>query len=201
VQDFFHPDSNRSVSAYNVPHFLSWSTVYELPFGRGKTYLNSGAASYILGNWQLNSIVQARSGQPYNLSVTGDVANIGNDVSWWNYARPNLVGNPTPSHPTSSQWYDPVAFAAPVFQYGNFGRNALSSDHVFGADFSLFKNIPLPNERWGHVELRFEFFNVFNVINMGIPGTTVDQGDAGRITTIAPGTAPRQLQFGLRYLF
>jgi hypothetical protein len=201
VQDYFHPDSNRSVSSYNIPHFLSWSTVYELPFGRGKSRLNEGAASWILGNWQVNSILQARSGQPYNLSVTGDVANIGNDVSWWNYARPNLVGSPTPATQNSQQWYNPQAFAVPVFSYGNFGRNALSSDHVFTTDISLFKNVPLPNERWGHVEMRFEFFNIFNTINLGIPGTTVDQGDAGRVTTIAPGTAPRQLQFGLRYLF
>ena len=72
---------------------------------------------------------------------------------------------------------------------------------MFNKDLSLFKNVPLPRERWGHLELRFEFFNLFNVINFGEPGTTVDQGDAGRITKVADGTAPRQLQFGLRYLF
>jgi len=58
--------------------------------------------------------------------------------------------------------------------------------------------VPWPNpskylkkQRLGPIELRVEFFNLFNRINIGIPGTTVDQGDAGRVTTIAPGTAPR----------
>jgi hypothetical protein len=197
VQDFYHPDSNRSVSAYNIPHFLSWSTLYELPAGKGKRWLQSGPASWILGNWQLNSILQARSGQPYNLSVTGDVANIGNDVAWFNYARPNLVGDPTPSHPTSSQWYNPAAFSVPQFTYGSFGRNVLSSDHVVGVDLSLFKAIPLGESR--QLELRFEGFNTFNIINQGVPGTTVDQGDAGRVTSVA--APPRQLQFALKFLF
>ncbi len=199
VQDVYHPNTNRSVSAYNVPHFLSWFTVYEFPAGRGKRWLSSGPGSWILGDWQLNSILQARSGQPYNLSVTGDVANIGNGVSWWNYARPNLVGDPRPSHPTAGEWYNPAAFSVPQFSYGNFGRNVLSTDHVFNTDLSLFKNIPLGKERLGHLELRFEFFNAFNVINLGVPGTTVDQGDAGRVTSVA--LPPRELQFGLKYLF
>jgi hypothetical protein len=190
---------NRSVSSYNVPHFLSWSTVYELPFGHGKRWLASGPGSWFLGNWQLNSIVQARSGQPYTLAVTGDVANIGNDVSWWNYARPNLVGDPTPSHPTAAQWYNPAAFSVPQFAYGNFGRNVLSSDHVFGTDLSLFKIVPLGKESIGHLELRFESFNIFNVINYGVPGSIVDQGNAGRVSTVA--APPREMQFGIKYLF
>jgi hypothetical protein len=129
--------------------------------------------------------------------VTGDVANIGNDVGWFNYARPNLVGDPRPSHPTSSEWYNPAAFSTPQFSYGNFGRNVLISDHVVGLDLSLFKIFPLGESR--RLELRFEGFNVFNIINLGVPGTTVDQGDAGRVTSVA--VPPRELQFALKFLF
>jgi hypothetical protein len=83
IQDYFHPNSNRSVSSYNVPHFLSISSIYELPFGKGKPYANSGPTSWIVGGWQANTIMQLRSGRPYNLQMTGDVANI----SYGNFGR------------------------------------------------------------------------------------------------------------------
>ncbi len=198
IQDYFHPDSNRSVSSYNVPHFLSISSVYELPVGKGKKWLTNGPASYVLGNWQANMILQLRSGHPYNLSVTGDVANIGNDVSWWNYARPNLVGNPNVSNQTVDAWYNVSAFTVPHDAFGNFGRNVLYSEHSFNTNFSLFKTIPIKGES-NALQLRFEGFNVFNNMTYAAPGTVVDQPGAGRITAV--DLPPRELQFGIRYTF
>src|SRR5262249_5069143 len=62
VQNFFDPASNEGRSGFDIPQFFSWYTLWELPFGRGKPWLNSGAASWILGDWSLNYILQARSG-------------------------------------------------------------------------------------------------------------------------------------------
>jgi hypothetical protein len=76
LQNFFDQNSGRGVSAYDVTHFFSWATVYEFPAGRGKRWLRSGPASWFLGNWQANYIFQTRSGAPYNLQITGDLANI-----------------------------------------------------------------------------------------------------------------------------
>jgi len=153
------PNGSRSVSSYDIPHFLSMSGIWELPFGKGKKYFNQHAiASRLLGNWQMNGVVQLRSGQPYNLAVSGDVANIGNSVPWWNYARPNLVGNPQPSHPTAKQWFNPAAFAVPSFSYGNFGRNVLRTPSVADADFSVFKNFLVTESKV--ISFRAEFFNV-----------------------------------------
>jgi len=70
IQSFFNPTSNYAPSGYDIPHFLSWYTVYELPFGKGKRWLPGGPLSWFLGNWQANYIFQARTGQPYNLQVT-----------------------------------------------------------------------------------------------------------------------------------
>jgi hypothetical protein len=81
-------------------------------------------AAWILGDWQMNMITQIRSGQPFNLVVTGEVANIGNN-STRNYARPNLICNPYVSSPTDGAWFNPVAFAVPTFSYGNFGRSPI----------------------------------------------------------------------------
>jgi hypothetical protein len=70
-------------------------------------------------------------------------------------------------------------------------------DDWVNVDFSLFKNIPI-RESWG-LQLRAEAFNVFNHMDLGNPATRLDQTTPGRISSVAH--APRQLQFGFRFLF
>ncbi len=196
TQDYYHPDTNRAVSAYDVPHIMTWATVYDLPFGHGKRWVNEGVPSYILGNWQLNAVVLARSGQPFTPDVGGDIANIG-PRSGWNYGRPNLIGDPHVANPSDAQWFNGAAFAKPVFAYGNSGRDILRTDGVFNVDFSLFKEIPFGEKR--SMQFRFESFNLFNHMDLGNPRTRIDQSNPGRITSISH--PPRQLQFGIRLQF
>jgi len=198
-QNYHDLNADRSVSSYNIPHFLSCYLVYELPLGGGRSKLTSGPASWLLGNWQLSSIFQWRSGQPYNLAVPGDVANIGNDRAGWNYARPNLIGNPIPDNPTAEQYFRTDAFAIPQFEYGNFGRNVLSSDDVLRLDLSLAKVFPLGRDGSKRLELRFEAFNVLNHIDWAPPGTLIGQPGAGRVTGVA--APPRIIQVGSRLVF
>ncbi len=73
-------------------------------------------------------------------------------------------------------------------------------------DFSLFKSIPI-YEGW-NLQLRFESFNLFNIQNYDVPSALTINNNAtqtaagvGRITSLAAGTTPRQLQFGLRLAF
>jgi hypothetical protein len=208
VQNYYDPGSNYSVSGYDITHYFTVSSVYELPFGRGKRWLNSGFGSWVLGNWQMNSVFTARSGQPFNLEVPGDPANIAGsfaDVPGYpNYGRPNLVGNPdsgTCSNGsrvgTSGCWYNPDAFSVPSGDYGSAGRNILRSDHVVNMDMSVFKNVPF-RERY-NLQLRFEAFNVFNIQALGVPNATIGSPSAGVISTSA--NPPRQMQFGLKFLF
>ncbi len=199
VQNYYDPLGSKGPSGYNVPHFVSISAVYELPFGPGRKFLQSGAGAYILGGWQLNTIAQFRSGQPINLNVTGDVANIGNEVAWWNYARPNLVGDPFTGTPTEERWFNTDAFGTPVFSYGNFGKNVLYTEGVQNVDISLFKTVPI-GERYS-VELRIESFNAFNIQNLGSPNVTLGNPNFGRIGSLAGGTKPRVFQFGLKFIF
>src|SRR5262249_27767925 len=159
----------RGVSSYDITHFLSWANVYELPFGRGKAWLNSGPASWILGGWQANSIFQVRSGAPYNLQVTGDLANIrgGAPNAPGTYLRPNLIADPfkpgpVPANPdpncqktisqggraadaahTSLSWFNPCAFGIPSGAFGNLGRNAFRGLSVVKMDLSMFKGFPI----------------------------------------------------------
>jgi len=86
------------------------------------------------------------------------------------------------------------------------GRNAFRGPHVFNMDYSMFKSIAV-RENW-KLQLRFEAFNVFNVQNYDVPSALTINSSAtqiaanvGRITSLAQGTTPRQLQFGLRFVF
>lgn len=192
-QNYYDLNGSRGSSALDIPQDLAISGQYELPVGKGKPYLKNGVASWILGNWQANTVVQLRSGQPFNMSVPGDVANIGNTISWWSYARPNLVGNPKPAHQSKDEWFNPSAFAVPSFSYGNAPRNFMRSPHVATADLSLFKTF-----RFGEsatLSFRAEAFNVLNIQNYGTPDSGVGDPNEGKITGNV--LSPRELQFGL----
>lgn len=198
TQNYHDPKANRSVSAYNVPHFLSAYWIWQLPISSGRSTNCKHFCAWLLQDWQVNFIVQWRSGQPYNLSVPGDVANIGADRPGWNYARPHLIGNPRVAEPTVERFFNPEAFAVPRFEYGNFGRNVLSSDRVFNLDLALVRQIALSRER-RKLELRLEAFNATNHIDWAPPGTVIGTPAAGRITAVAH--SPRVLQLGMRLTY
>ena len=198
VQDFYDLERNKGVSGYNIPNFLSVSSVWEIPAGKGKGVFNKGPAAWVLGNWHLNSLLQVRTGQPINMVVGGDVANIGNTVAWWSYMRPNLVGDPNSGSRSSARWFNPDAFEVPQFgSFGNAGRGLVYSETVTYFDFSLFKRFGWGEGRW--VEVRSEFFNLFNLANYGSPDSIVLSPTMGRVfNTVAP---MRQVQFGLKIIF
>jgi len=200
IQDYYHPDANRGPSAFNVPQFLSTSMIYQLPFGRGRQYLQSGAASWLLGGWQANSIFSIRSGQPFSVLVNGDVANIGSTVFGIGYARANQSGSGKLNHPTKSEWFNTSAYSVPSFSYGNTPRNSLNSDHVTQFDLSAFKRFPLWKDS-AYLEFRAEAFNVLNIINYGPPANTVNAAGFGTVSSLLPGNPPRQLQFTLMLKF
>jgi hypothetical protein len=204
VQNFYDQRTARGVSGFDITHFLSWFTVYEFPFGHGKKRLHGGPLSWIVGDWQGNYIFQARSGQPYTLRVTGDVANLTGTggvgaQNFTGYGRPNIVSNPFQAGPvaanpdpkcqltisqggkaadqvyTAHSWFNPCAFTVPD-GFGNLGRDAYRGQPVYNVDFSMFKSFPLPREGMS-LQLRFESFNVFNIQNWDTP--TTQNSDSG----------------------
>lgn len=232
LQNYYDPNTGRGVSSYDITHFLSWATLYELPFGKGKRWADSGPASWILGNWQANYIFQIRSGQPYSLQVSGDLANLrgGAPVAPGNYLRPNLLADPFTPGPVAANpdpncqktisqggraadqvhiaasWFNPCAFGIPNGAFGNLPRNAFRGPHVVNFDFSMFKGFPIGESR--QIQLRFEAFNLFNIQNYDVPSSLTVNSSAtqiasgvGRVSSLAQGTTPRQLQFGIRFIF
>lgn len=196
VQDPYNFNRDRSVSAFDLTHVLSVNLLYDIPVGRGRLFSTGNTvADYLLGNWQLNTITTARSGLPYNIVVSGDIANTGNTS---NYLRGNLVGNPRLDNPTRQRWFNTSAFAVPErFTFGNVGRNVLRSDAYWNVDLSLFRQFPFMERR--RFELRAEAFNVFNTVVYGTPQGNMSSPIFGQVT----GTAnnPRSLQLGLKIIF
>ena len=76
----------------------------------GSDGLNDGWLSWVLGDWQLNWMLLARSGQPFNVTADGDPANVG----FTGYSRANVVGDPNENAGTVDRWINPAAFAIPV---------------------------------------------------------------------------------------
>lgn len=196
VQDPYHFNNDRSVSGFDLTHVLSASILYQLPFGKGKRFATGNRVTdYIIGGWQLNTISSARSGQPYNLSVSGDTANTGNT----GYLRPNFTGGSGDiSNPTRQQGFNTAAFRAPgLYSFGNFGRYRLRSSPYWNIDVSIFRQFPFAEGRL--VEFRAESFNLPNTAIMNTPNGSVTDANFGKITSTA--NTERSLQLGLKIIF
>ncbi|MGH9370433.1 MAG: hypothetical protein ACRD15_02745, partial [Vicinamibacterales bacterium] len=102
LQPFVPPGYLRGRSPSDRRHMLWFNAVYELPFGRGKRFLNDlhPVADGILGGWQLSGINSFVSGAPLSISVPG--ATLGNG---WG-TRANLVGDPDVSDPSAATWFN-----------------------------------------------------------------------------------------------
>jgi hypothetical protein len=103
------------------------------------------------------------------------------------------------------RWIDLSAFRRPQDGFlGNLGRNTIIGPDLANVDFSLTKRVRLGEK--AALDLRFEFFNLFNQTNFNLPspermevfGATGTREDVARITSAAPS---REIQFGLKLQF
>ena len=89
----------RGVSIFDQRHRWVTSAVYNLPFGQGKTFLNRGVASKVIGGWQLNSIVTYGTGFPLTIVPGSDRSQTSTG-----YDRTNATGiSPVLSNPTPGE--------------------------------------------------------------------------------------------------
>jgi hypothetical protein len=193
IQNPYNLNAERAASPLDIPFVFTFSSGYELPFGKGKAHLNRGGiGSWVLGGWQINGIFSARSGSVFTPNINFDNANVGGGSQ-----RPNVVGNPVLSNPTVGEWFNTNAFAvSDPFTYGNAGRNSLRGPGFWNVDFSLFRNFNILEHL--RVQVRGEFFNIFNNTNFYNPGSTIGNAGYGVITQ---AYSPRQAQVALKLMF
>jgi hypothetical protein len=186
----------KALGSMQREHNLTTAFNYLLPVGKGQELLNqvNPVLNMIVGGWQLSGILTLQSGSPFNVSVSGDVANCGCTN------RPNRVGDGNlPSGQRGvNGWFDVSAFTVPApFTYGNAGRNVLIGPGLQNLDTALFKNFRIREH--STIEFRWELFNALNHTNFGFPSAAVNvPATAGKIFSANPG---RQMQFGLKFLF
>jgi len=179
------------LSSLNLNNSFTASVIYDLPFGKGKTYGSnwSGATNTILGNWQLDLIERATSGFPLYVVDSSNPSGVDFSYNGLAVERPNEVGdpnragpvaaNPTCSAPaqirTHANWFNPCAFMSAsvtlnpgtpqqvtVGELGTSPRAPVYGPRFVNTDFSVIKDFPLSFREGMNLQFRAEFFNLFN---------------------------------------
>lgn len=206
------PAANYSNSNFDVRHAFKGYAVYQLPFGRGKQFLNSNRLlDAAVGGWQVSGTVILQTGNPF--TVYGNQANYTQAGSTFPNRVPGV--STTPKNKSILNWFNPAAFSEPADgTFGNVRRNSLYGPGLNVFNFSAAKSFTVPFKEGIKVEFRADAQNIFNHASFGPPGSTslsnlTGTGGPGLPYT-SPGTAfaingvtvnGRNLQLALRVEF
>ncbi len=187
---------NRARAGYDQNHVFQIGYVYELPFGPGKKYANSGAARWLLGDWQINGVTALYQGRRFTVGASGASLNAPGNSQTADQVKQTVekIGDVGPG----SYFYDPTAFA-PVsdVRFGTVGRNTMRAPGAVNLDFSAFRKFPI-SERLV-MEFRAEAFNMTNTPHFLTPGSNVNSSSFMQVTSAEQDQ--RQFRFGLRLQF
>jgi hypothetical protein len=189
---------DRGLSAFDVRNRLAFNGILELPFGANRRFFSNahGAAGWVVGGWQANTIVQFQSGLPFSVTEVTDQSQTGVGAT----ERPNRIanGNLPVSQRNPNQWFNTGAFMLnQLGTYGNAGRDVLFQNGVKNVDLSLFKNNFFDEKRF-NLQFRAELFNLLNDTNFAAPAAAIDGPKFGVVSATGPA---RQIQFALKFLF
>jgi hypothetical protein len=195
-------NQNKGNSDTDQRHAFVGTTLYELPFGRGKQWGSgwSRAMDNAFGGWQFNNIVSIGTGTPFDVTIDG--------------VRPDLVGSASTGSLTLAnnglgrQWlnFAPGAFIAPpmdanhrFLRPGTLGRNHFYGPGYGTWDASLFKDFTL-TERV-KMQFRAEGFNILNHPQYTSPDASVNDGTNFGLITGTRQFSERQIQFAFRFTY
>ena len=201
---------------FDRTHYFVQSYVYELPFGKGKRFTQSGPGAWILGGWQVNGILSIATGTPIDFSGTSSVLGApfnNNTLNWFGPGKiPVTKGNGR-----DATWFTPTicnfnaakgalvttqCFAQPgaanggLPEFGNLGKNVMSGPGFWNVDASVFRNFNI-KERF-KLQFRGEAFQAINTAQWNNPNTDITSANFGKITG-AGGN--RTIQLGAKLLF
>src|SRR5262249_4946296 len=213
---------NYGPSLFDIRHVVHLSGTYDLPFGKGRAYLNSGKfADYTVGGWTLGTIIALQSGNPAllgggystvnandsGISLNGiGVSDLQSMVgvhrsgnAWVTLFNPKLIGANGAANPS---------YLTPASTAGAFGyRPYVWGPGWYNIDLSVNKSIPIRESV--RFTLQTEFLNLthhptFSFVpnnvtanNLGILGTSFGQTTKG-VTPTANGnyfSPARQIEF------
>lgn len=201
IPQFYH--LNRSRSGFDRPHNLQITNMTELPFGKGRRFLNNeGVLSAIVGGWQINNIISMFSGTPFTVTSSGSTLNAPGNSQTADLIKPSVAvfGNNGPGQ----KFFDVDAFRAVGadpdtnnrVRFGTSGFNILRGPSRFQWDFGLFRQFQV-TERFT-LQFRAEGFNFTNTPQWGNPNGNRDSTSFGENTSVG---GERIFRFGLRLGF
>lgn len=68
--DYNNYEADRGANTFDVRHTFNLSAIYNLPFGRNKRFDLGGFGNALLGDWEIGTIINARSGIPIDVTIT-----------------------------------------------------------------------------------------------------------------------------------
>ena len=213
-QNPFDTHLERGPSTFDITHSFTVSLAQEIPLQR-LDFLH-GIDRKVTEGWQLINVSTISSGLPF--TVYSGVQQTGAGSS--NADRPDQIGRPALSTARARREdyfgrgdKNASFFSIPINvpggtgsnqgRFGTLGRNTFRGPAFYDFDISLVKDTPLGQRKSGSelvdVQFRAEFFNIFNVVDMGLPSNTVVGSGFGLINRTAGSS--RQIQFSLKVAY
>jgi hypothetical protein len=206
---------SRGNSDNDIRHVAVINYIWDLPFGRGKSYLSQGTIGRLMEGFEFSGIFSAQTGHPFNVRGTRDTQRTG--ISAWGYQ----VGDPfgsgagcglSPAPGSGFQYItNQCAFTNPPMGFpSNNQRNKFFGPGFWDWDVTVGKRMRITEKV--NAELRFEGYNILNHPHFLNPGTDasgvgnlINQGQFGVITGTATQpdgtTSARQIQVALKLNF
>lgn len=203
---------NQGNSDADIRNYFVFSSLYELPFGKGRAYGShiSKGLDYVIGGWQWNNIITLSSGTPIDLSINGTPGNrpdVTGGVSWKISNAPCPTVYNTCAQISGDFTAPPVDGSGVYTRPGNLARNSIYGPGYHTWDMGMVKDFKM-GERVT-TQFRAEVFNLFNTpqFQNGSFNSDISNGILnGSITTTSQGastrfSSERELQFALRVTF
>jgi hypothetical protein len=202
--DHYNRRLEKSIGEFDLTHNLKMTYIYELPFGRGKRWLTSGPASWILGGWRIAGSQFYSSGYPLSLTNSAALGGIlfnGRSAATISTYEGWITELDNPNWQGSDRYFQPGSFfgAQPNDRAGNATRHNPKARQPWNLNenFSLAKSFPISEST--RVDLRWEMFNAFNRFRPNPGSTNVQDPNFGRVQSQL--NEPRRMQLGLKIYF
>ncbi|MGH9631270.1 MAG: hypothetical protein ACRD7E_23440, partial [Bryobacteraceae bacterium] len=205
AQDHYNQSLEKSYSALDLTHQFKLTAAYDLPFGRGRKYFNTGVGRWLLGEWNVATFLFANSGFPIGVVDSGY-----NNFLRGGAPRPNITTHawraPIAGHefdPDHDLFYEGSAFQRRtdprIDPFGNAPRlnGAVRSFPLIRENISLTRGFTIKEQ--ARAEIRWEIFDLFNHKTWSLP-TSQDLSNTqfGRVTNAAGN---RTMQLGVKFVF
>jgi Carboxypeptidase regulatory-like domain/TonB dependent receptor len=212
IQNTWNPKLNKGSSDFDTRHMITTDWVYQLPFGRGRTF-GSGMNRFvdaIVGGWQWAGLGRWTSGLPFTISSPAYPTNYENPAFTFatqpiKIHKSIVDGIPQSMDRSTAQAIsNGIYFGSPLrLPYaGEAGsRNNYYGDGFFDIDSSLMKNWKLGE--YGSLRFAAEVYNITNSNRFDVSPGGMGSGSANPNLGVydATLTTYRRMQFGLRYDF